>query len=113
MNRRGNFSPSRQYKIGRGEGEGEQIFARTSSLVHQTHFPFPEQKTFFFLKKETTLLSAAMFGRFPSQTQTHCRFAYQHVHGFEKKMGKRQTFTHERISPSITPFYILGEQSKR
>ncbi len=55
-----------------------------------------------------------MFGRFPaSQTQTHCRFAYQYVHGFEKKkMGKRQTFTHERISPSITPFYILGEQSK-
>ncbi len=51
MNRRGNFSPSRQYKIGRGEGEGEQIFARTSSLVHQTHFPFPEQKKFFLKKR--------------------------------------------------------------
>ncbi len=96
MNRRGNFSPSRQYKIGRGEGGGEQIFARTSSLVHQTHFPFPEQKSFFF-KKDTTLLSA-MFGRFPaSQTQTHCRFAY--VHGFGKK-GKK-TNLHARTNLSF------------
>ncbi len=86
MNRRGNFSPSRQYKIGRGEGGGEQIFARTSSLVHQTHFPFPEQKKFFFLKKNRHFSSFCYVWAFPRLANSNSlSFRVCTYTGLEKK----------------------------